>query len=138
MPFVEIIYETGNSGVAFYDTEDEANGAIAAHHKRAIDGVPGGPIGQPAERIKRALVYDKHPNEYNPGDSLSADVALSEVEALIKAAAKSNDGVIPVGELAVQIRRLSDPMVAGKENRFDSNFRMQETGELTLKLEGEK
>jgi hypothetical protein len=134
LPFVEIIYETGNSGVAYYETEEEAKSAIDAHHKRAIDGTPGGPIGAPAERIKRALVYDKHPNDFNTADTLSADEAKAAINDLIDAGAKSNDGVIPVGELAVQVRRLTDPMKYGKENRFDSNFVMQEQGELDLKL----
>lgn len=132
MPFVEVIYETGNSGIAFYDTEAEAQSALAAHNQRAVDGVPGGPIGQPAERIKRALVYDKHPNEYNPDDTMSADVAKAEVAALIDAGAASNDGVIPLGQLAVEVRGLSHPHVAGKETPFDSNFKMKENKELKL------
>lgn len=132
MPFVEVIYETGNSGVAFYDTEAEMESALAAHNKRAVDGVPGGPIGQPAERIKRALIYDKHPNEYNPEMTLSADVALAEVQSLITAAAASNEGVIPVDLLAVEVRGLTHPQVAGKETPFDSNFKMKEKKEARL------
>ena len=137
MPFVEVIYETGVSGIAFYDTEEEAVEGLMAHHNRAVNGQPGGPIGAPAERIKRALDYgDKHPNDYNTDDTMSADVALEEVTSLIKACAASNEGVIPLGQLAVEVRGLSHPMVAGKENPFDSNYKMQERGEITLPLEG--
>lgn len=138
MPYVEIIYETGNSGIAYYDTDEEAKSAIEAHHTRAVNGEPGGPIGAPAERVKKALLYEKHPNEYNPTSTVSADVALAEVTSLIKAGSKSNDGIIPLDELAVEVRNLSHPMVAGKENIFDSNYKMEETGELELNLEGGK
>ena len=137
MPFYELTFEPGTSSVAFYDSEDEMKAAVAAHHQRALKGEPGGPIGQPAERVVAVRQYDEHPNDYNLADTLSADVAKSEVDALIKAGAASNDGVIPMGQLAVEVRRLTDPMVVAKENAFDSNFKMKEKANLKLDfLEG--
>jgi hypothetical protein len=130
--FVEIIYETGNSGIACYDTEEEVQNALAAHNSRAELGQPGGPIGQPAERIKRALVYSKHPNDYNPDMSMSADVAESEIAELIKIAADQNEGVVPIDQLAVEVRGLTHPHVPRKTSIFDSSFKMQEDKELRL------
>jgi hypothetical protein len=132
LPFVEIIYETGTSGIACYDTEAEAHAALEAHNTRAVNGEKGGPIGQPAERVKRALLYSKHPNDYNVDNSMSADVALAEVTALITAAAATNEGVIPIDQLAVAVRGLTHPHVAMKETPFDSSFRMQEDKEMKL------
>ena len=137
MPFYELTFEPGTSAVAFYDSEDEMKSAVAAHHQRAVKGEPGGPIGQPAERVVAVRQYEEHPNDYNLADTLSADVAAKEVETLIKSAGASNNGVIPVGQLAVEVRRLTDPMVVAKENTFDSNFKMKEKANLKLDfLEG--
>jgi hypothetical protein len=107
--------------------------AVSEHHRRAIEGEPGGPIGQPAERIKAVREYDEHPNEYNPEGTMSVDVARSEIDALLTAGGKSNKGVIPLDQLAVEVRNLAHPMVAGKENVFDSNFKMKE--KRTVKLD---
>lgn len=127
MPYYEISFEPGTTAVAFYEDDEEMKRALGEHHRRAKNGEVGGPIGQPAERIAAVREYDVHPNEYNPSDSMSADVVKKEVDALITAGGKANDGVIPLGELAVQVRNLSHPMVDAKEHAHDSMFKMKET-----------
>ena len=129
MPFYETVYETGRMSVACYEDDDEAKAAIAAHHERAVTGQPGGPLGAPAERIAAVYVYDKHPNEYNADQTLSADVAEKEVKELI-AAAKDENGVITTDQLAIAVRGLSHPM--GAVDGFNSRFRMKETKKLNM------
>jgi len=139
MPYYEIMYETGASSVAFYEDDAEAERAIGAHHARAVSGEPGGPIGQPAERIAAVYVREDHPDNYNADGTVSTEVAKSEVDALIKAGGASNKGVIPLDQLAVEVRNLAHPMVAGKENAFDSNYKMESERKLDTKfLEGGK
>lgn len=139
MPFYEISYEPGTTSVAFYEDDDEMKRAVGEHDRRARSGQAGGPIGAPAERVAAVREYDVHPNEYNPDGTMSADVAKSEVDALIKAGAASNDGVIPLDQLAVEVRNLAHPMVVARENPFDSIFKMKEKGKKDLAfLEGGK
>jgi len=146
MPFYEVTFETGRSSVAFYEDDAEALSACGEQHKRAANGLPGGPVaghppgqeGNPnwtAERIKTVRVYKEHPNEYNPEQTMSADVAAKEIGALIKSLADEN-GVILLPILALHVQGLSHPMVASKESSFDSNFKMVEDRELTLAFEG--
>ena len=130
MPFYEITYETGRSSIANYESDDEAKSAIGEQHHRALHGQQAGPIGGPAERVKKIRKYKTHPNEYNPSQGMGADVAKKEVEALIDALAE--DGVISVDQLAMQVRALSHPMVTDKEDTFDSNYLMAEDGELDI------
>lgn len=132
--FYEITYETGRCSVAQYDSDDEAKSALAEHHKRATEGTAGGPLGQPAERIKVVRVYKKHPNEFNPEQTMSADVLKSELGALVDAMADDN-GVVNVASLAVEVRALTHPMAA-KETSFDSEFRMAEDKVLKLDFLG--
>lgn len=134
MPFYETVYETGRMSVACYEDDDEAKAAIAEHHRRAVTGQPGGPLGAPAERIAAVYVYDKHPNEYNADQTLSADVAEKEVKELI-AASKDENGVITTDQLAIAVRGLSHPMT--EVDGFNSRFRMKETKKLNMNfLEG--
>lgn len=132
MPFYEISWEPGTTSVAFYEDEAEMQRALYEHNRRAKAGLPGGPVGAPAERVAAVREYDKHPNDYNEADTLSADVALAEVTDLIKSAAKDNDGVIPLGELAVEVRKLTHPMVDEKASPHDSMFKMEEVGQPDL------
>ena len=135
MPFYEVTFETGRSSVAFYENDAEALAANGEQDRRARAGEPGGPLGVPAERVKVIRVYDKHPNEYNPDQTMSADVAQKEVAALIKENADEN-GIVSLPFLALQVSVLSHPMVQSKEDSFDSNFKMKETKELALAFEG--
>ena len=128
--YYETVYETGRMSVACYEDDAEAKSAIEAHHRRALNGEPGGPLGQPAERIAAVYVYDEHPNEYNPDQTLSADVASKEVEALIRAT-KDKNGVVSIDQLALDVRGLSHPMVTDGDT-FDSFFKMKEKKKLDL------
>lgn len=134
MAWYEIIYETGRTSVAFYDDDDEANRAVGEQHRRAVAGEPGGPLGVPAERVKAVFVYDKHPNEYNPDQTMTADVAKKELASLVDSSQDEN-GVVAIDQLALGVAGLSHPMVVSKKP-FESNFKMKEARTLTLKLEG--
>lgn len=136
MPFYEIVYETGRVSVAYYEDEDEAKSAISAHHQRALDGQPGGPIGAPAERIAAVYAYDKHPNEYNAEQTMSGDVATKEVTSLVKALADDN-GVVAIDRLAMEVRNLTHPMNPTAKG-FESQFKMKESSKLTLGFLPEK
>lgn len=133
MPFYEIVFETGRSSVAFYDSDAEMQSATKAHHERAVEGLPGGPIGQPAERIKSVYKYDKHPNEYNPSQGVSADVLNSEVKNLVELL-KDENGVVSVDQLAIEVRNLTHPHVNAKESAFDSNYKMKEESVVNVKF----
>ena len=142
MPFYEITFETGRSSIAEYADDREAELAVAAHHARAVNGQPGGPVeGHPAgeegspnwsaERISRVRMYDKHPDDLNPDQTLSVEVAEKQLSMLIKGLADEN-GVVNVGRLSAEVRGLTHPMVTVKESPFDSNFRMKEKKELDM------
>lgn len=130
--FYELVYETGRMSVARYENDEEAKTAIGEHHRRAVEGIPGGPLGQPAERIREVYVYDEHPNEYNSDQTMSADVAEKEIAALIKET-KDENGVVNIDQLTLHVRGLSHPMVdTGHREAFDSAFKMKEKKKLDL------
>lgn len=136
--YAEIVYETGRMSVAQYDSEDEAKSAIAAHHARAVRGETGGPVGQPAERIRSVYLYDQHPDAYNEAQTASADVVAKEVEGLIKKM-KDENGVVQIDALSLAVRDISHPMKQGTEraDSFDSFYKMKESRQLDLAfLEG--
>ena len=130
MPFYEIVYETGRMSVAEYADDAEAQSAIKNHHDRAVSGQIGGPVGQPAERIAAVYVYDKHPNEFNPAQTASADVVKKEVAALVDSM-KDENGVVAVDLLAMEVRGLSHPMDMSRKG-FASFYRMKENKSLKL------
>lgn len=130
MPFYEVIYETGRQSVGQYENDEEALAATGAHHDRAVNGLPGGPVGAPAERVKRILKYDKHPGDWNPTNTLSKDVLMKELDELATAMADEN-GVVHVGQFAMEVRNLTHPMVQ-PEGSFDSQYKMKEAAELKL------
>lgn len=133
MPFYETVYETGRMSVAFYDDDAEAKSAIKAHNDRAIAGQPGGPVGAPAERISNVFIYDKHPNDYNAEQTMSADVAGKAVSDLLKQMSDEN-GVVSVDRLSMAVRDLSHPMKVGSDRKdaHDTFFKMKEKGKLDL------
>ena len=143
--FYEITYETGRVSVAEYATEDEAKSALAEQHRRATNGEPGGPVathpaglaGEPnwaAERIAKVRVYDKHPNEYNPDQTMSAEVLKKALDDMIDSG-KDENGVVALDQFVLAVRGLSHPM-QGREHSFDSVFRMEEKKELNLAFLG--
>ena len=125
--YVEVIYETGAKSVAQYDSEEEARSALEGQHNRAVSGEPGGPYQGPAERIKKVLMYDEHPASLNESGLVNAEEAKAKINELIDAMAMG--GEVSVMQLAAQVRELSNPH-APVETPFDSQYKMQETGEL--------
>jgi hypothetical protein len=103
---------------------------VAEHHRRARLGLPSLSSAEenvpPAERIVKVLEYDRHPNDYNTADSLTADELNKVLPKLVKELADEN-GVVAVGVLAVEVRGLTHPML-NASGPHDSNYRMEEKG----------
>jgi len=135
--FLEVVYETGRMSVMEVDSEAEGMEGLRVHHQRAMKGEPGGPLGQPAERIAAVYVYDEHPNNYNEDQTMSADVAEKTVAELIKTT-KDKNGVVSLDNLAQQVRSLSHPMNNESDiEAFGSRYKNKERKSLDLKfLEG--
>lgn len=127
--FVEVVYETGRSSVMQVESEEEALSAMAEQHRRAKHGELAGPQGGPAERVAKAFIYDRHPNDYNPSDTLTADELKALMPDMIDSMADDN-GIVSVGHLAQQVRALSHPMKLQRE-AHESMFRMEEIGEIS-------
>lgn len=132
MPFYEVIYETGRSSVINAGSKEEALSALGEHHRRARMGESSLKTAEnapPAERIVKALEFDKHPNEWNPSDSLTVDELKAVLPDLVDSLADEN-GVVPVGALAVEVRGLTHPTATG-QGAHDSNYRMEPVGEIS-------
>jgi len=130
VPFYEIEYETGRMSVANYEDDAQAEAAIGEQNRRALVGEPNGPNGGPAERIKKVYVYSKHPDSYNEGQTMSADVATKEVGDLIESL-KDENGVVSITQLAEAVGGLSHPFVISKQP-FESSYKMEHDKELDL------
>jgi hypothetical protein len=122
--FVEVVFETGRSSIMQVESEEEALAGMAEQHRRAKMGEPAGPQGGPAERVVKAFVYDRHPDDWNAADTLTADELKKTLPKLIEALADDN-GVVPVGQLSSEVRGLTHPML-NMSGPHDSNFRMPE------------
>src|SRR6266566_8494531 len=109
MPFAEIVYETGNKSVAFYDTNEEMKSALTEHHRRAVGGEPATPhsvlrqdlpasetrIGSwVAERIKKVFLYEEHPATFGESQLVDVDTLNAVVDEAIKAS--EMNGVVHV------------------------------------------
>jgi hypothetical protein len=129
--FVEVMYEAGHSSVMQVDSKDEALAAMAEQHRRAKAGELNGPQGGQADRVVQGYIYDVHPNDFNPGGSLTSDELNSLLPDLIDALADEN-GVVPVGTLAAAVRDLTHPMISASDRSVhDSMFRMEENDVIT-------
>lgn len=132
MPFYEIVYETGRMSVAEYADDKEAEVALSEHHRRAVNGESGGPLGNPAERIKAVYVYKKHPDAFNEDQTMSLDVFTSEVGSLAQGMADENN-VVNVAKLGEAVAQLSHPFKSEREP-FDSIYKMKEDKKLKLEF----
>lgn len=124
--FVEIIYETGAKSVAFYESDEEMMEGLEAHHTRAKNGEAGrdGDNAHPAERIKEVQVYNKHPQDLNEDQTMSADVMAKEVQEAIKRLSQA--GSVSITEVAAAVRDLSSPVVPLEGSKpHDSMFKMK-------------
>jgi hypothetical protein len=131
MPFYEIVYETGNVSVGAYEDDAAALAATGEQDRRAREGESAGPQGGAAERVAKIYKYAKHPNDYNPDQTMNADQLKSEFEALL-AAMQDENGTVNIDQLALEVRALSSPSTV-KEHPHDSQFKMKEEKVLTLK-----
>jgi hypothetical protein len=135
--FLEVVYETGRMSVMEVDSEEEGKEGILAHHMKAIKGEPGGPLGQPAERIAAVYVYDEHPASLGEDQTMSAEVAEKELSDILKKT-KDKDGVVSIDQVIVGLRRAVHPMVEQSDlDGFGSRFKMKENKKLDMSfLEG--
>lgn len=149
MAYYELIYESGEHSIAYYEDDAEALDAIGAHINRAKTGVPGSaanstprndldpndvqlPVQQqvfPAIRIVRALVYEEHPSDFD-ATNVSSDVAKSMVTDAIKEVAVKS--VVNLQELAMVLIRSTDTRLSDTAPH-ESNFKAKEDRELDLK-----
>lgn len=127
--FVEAVYETGRVSVMEVADKAEALRGLGEQHRRAKLGLFNGPQGGTAERIVKAYIYDEHPNEWNPGDAMTADELKKALPDLVNSLADEN-GVVPVGALAVEVRALTHPMV-DTAGPHDSRFKMNAKSEVS-------
>lgn len=129
MPFYEVIYENGRVSVMETDTEAEMLEGVAEQHRRALAGEVGGPHGGAAERIKRVLEYDCHPNDYNPTQKLSNN----DIQSAVSATLKSKDDA-SLYDVIEGLRDEVHPMVSSAPH--ESNFKMKEVNEIVPVLWG--
>ena len=127
--FYELIYESGDSSVMTADSDEEALEGIKEAHKRATSGkrsLQSDPNSPPAVRIKRVLVYEKHPNEYLPDQVIKTSEANEAVKAL------AGEGGVSVPMLVEALRGLTDPLI-NNPAPHESKFHMKEKRELDSK-----
>jgi hypothetical protein len=128
MPYYEVIFETGEHSIAFYEDDNEAASALAAHHSRALKGElfqtrsPQDTPAGPATRIKRVFKYDEHPVEYTASGLVSVD----EAKAAIDRVAVGDQ--VSVWESSAAIRELVNAEVNTAPH--ESNYKAPESGEL--------
>jgi len=119
------------------ESEEEGKEGILAHHMKAINGEPGGPLGQPAERVAAVYEYDEHPASLGEDQTMSADVAEKELADIVKKT-KNKDGVVAIDQVIVGLRRAVHPMLEESDiDGFDSRYKMKEKKKMDLAfLEG--
>lgn len=124
MPFYEVIFEVGTHSVMNAESDEAVQGFAEIQHQRAKSGLPNGPAGDRADRIVRILKYDEDPG--NP----TTDMPIKDIQARVKEVAADldadADGNVNLAEVA---RNLPMPAVLDTPVH-ESNFAMQETGEL--------
>lgn len=120
MPFYEIIYENGEHSIAENVGDDGALSGIKEQHRRAVSGELGGPAGQPAQRIKRVLVFDMHPASFTP--LVTTDDAAAAVASV------ATGDLIDVEVAAQVVRGLRSPVVVSEPH--ESNYKMTPNREL--------
>ena len=142
MPYYEIIYETGNHSLAYYEDDSEAFQACEAHHERAKNGqdgngqsipradVPNAPVGGwKAERIVKIFKYDTHPAKYGEAQTVSIEEAKRRLDDAFKTAADPDAGVVRIPELTSAVQDLAFAMVEDAPPH-ESRYKMPETEKL--------
>lgn len=129
MPFYEVIYENGEHSIVSGDDDDEVLNGIAEQHRRAAAGLPGGPSGIQAVRIKRVLKYDEHPGSRYESQAVPVKMAQEVLDAAVKTSAVGD--LVSVNELVAALREAVDPQV--KSDPHESNYKAKEVAELDSK-----
>jgi hypothetical protein len=123
MPHYETIFEDGSYSIATYDDDEEALGAVTAHHERATKGEPAllsDPDGRvKATRIVKLIKYDRPPGDLLEAQVLPHEQVQSELEALLTSSTK--DGVTDLRLLAAEVRNLANPLV--DSDPHESNYK---------------
>lgn len=132
MPYYEIIYETGAHSISFAADDDEALSGIRAQHNRARSGLPGGPAGNPGERVARVLKYKKHPATYGEAQTMTVEGLKKVVSDLAKGLADEN-GVVRTHDLT-QALLLEHNAVIENSEPLETNYKMAEDEELDKTL----
>jgi hypothetical protein len=130
MPYYEIVYETGNHSVAYYEGDDEAQTALRAHHEKAktgesatpastertdVEGVPG-PTAWPAERIAKVYKFDAHPADFGASGQVPVETLTQNLEAM-----KDAEGNVDTAVASSVVRNASAPF-AQPEAPHDSDY----------------
>ena len=123
--YAEIIFETGSKSLMKIDNMDDAKEALKEQHRRAMQGEPGGPVGQSAERIKEVLLYDEHPGGLRENGLLDTK---SIKEAVDKVALGDQ---VSAWEAIAAIRDTLNPL-SNDETAHTSKYEMKESGKLDL------
>lgn len=152
MGYAEVIYETGDKSVVSFDTLDELKAGLFEHNRRAINGEPGSAqdylerddiepelsrqaarvAERPAERVKRVLLYDKHPADFSPvGNEGNQPVDAATVVDLVSGMTDSA-GKINLHQLNNAMRDEASPVYPRSQGRHESMFKMKELEELDM------
>jgi hypothetical protein len=131
MPFYEIVYETGNRSVAYYEGNDEAQAALSAHHEKAKTGEsatpaseertdigvpPAGPTEWPAERIAKVYVFETHPAEFGADQIVAAGTLGENLNAM-----RDEEGNVNAAQAAAMVRASTSPFI-NPEHPHDSEY----------------
>jgi hypothetical protein len=119
MQHAEVIYETGAHSVVSVDSLDELKAGLAEHHRRATTGEDGGPAGHTAERIKRVILYDYHPADFNVGGKLDAASVHELLEGMT-----GSEGMVDADQLNAAVRDETSPIYPVTQGRHESIYKM--------------
>src|SRR5437016_4814092 len=121
MPYAEVIYEPGSKSVVSYDNEDELKGFLMEHHNRAKQGEPGGPAGNPAERVTKVILYENHPADFGVGGKVNAETLNNLLSGMAK------DGQVDGHQLVEAVRDEMSPVYPIDQGRHESMYKMDGT-----------
>lgn len=147
MKHAEVIYETGAHSIMSVDDEDEFRGGLLEQHKRAVNGEPGSAqdweerydvtedqkraafaiASRPAERVKRIIMYDRHPADLVPvGNDGSQPVDANAAHELLDGMT-SSDGTVNTHQLTAALRDEVSPVYPLDQGKHKSMFKMEGT-----------
>jgi len=119
--YAEVIFEPGSKSVMSYESDDELQGALKAHHNRAVSGADGGPAGNPAERVHKVITYDSHPADDN-GGMVKSDAVSTLVSGMTK-----DDGTLDANQLISALREEMSPTYPQDQGAHNSMYKAEGT-----------